>query len=69
MELGKSWGVSWGISIPQWTFDAYLYQIIENKQKFISQIMTSKSPARSVEDIYDDDGGGCRMWKRAAARS
>ena len=33
------------------TFDAYLYQIIENKQKFISQIMTSKSPARSVEDI------------------
>ena len=51
MELGKSWGVSWGISIPQGTFDAYLYQIIENKQKFISQIMTSKSPARSVEDI------------------
>ena len=33
------------------TFDAYLYQVIENKQKFISQIMTSKSPARSVEDI------------------
>lgn len=28
-----------------------MYQIIENKQKFISQIMTSKSPARSVEDI------------------
>ena len=51
MELGKSWGVSWGISIPKGTFDVYLYQIIENKQKFISQIMTSKSPARSVEDI------------------
>ena len=33
------------------TFDAYLYQIIENKQKFISQIMTSKSPARTIEDI------------------
>lgn len=33
------------------TFDAYLYQVIENKQKFISQIMTSKSPARSIEDI------------------
>lgn len=33
------------------TFDAYLYQTIENKQKYISQIMTSKSPARSVEDI------------------
>ena len=33
------------------TFDAYLYQVIENKQKFISQIMTSKSPARSMEDI------------------
>ncbi|MBO0468549.1 DEAD/DEAH box helicase family protein [Enterococcus plantarum] len=33
------------------TFDAYLYQTIENKQKFISQIMTSKSPVRSFEDI------------------
>ena len=33
------------------TFDAYLYQILENKQKFISQIMTSKSPVRSAEDI------------------
>lgn len=33
------------------TFDAYLYQIIENKQRFISQIMTSKSPVRSCEDI------------------
>ena len=37
--------------ITEGTFDAYLYQIIENKQKFISQIMTSKNPARSVEDI------------------
>ena len=33
------------------SFDAYLYQTVENKQKFISQIMTSKSPARSCEDI------------------
>lgn len=33
------------------TFDAYLYQLLENKQKFISQIMTSKSPVRSAEDI------------------
>ena len=33
------------------TFDAYLYQLVENKQKFISQIMTSKSPARSAEDV------------------
>ena len=33
------------------TFDAYLYQIIETKQKFISQIMTSKSPSRSIEDV------------------
>ena len=33
------------------TFDSYLYQTIENKQKFISQIMTSKSPMRSCEDI------------------
>ena len=33
------------------TFDAYLYQTLENKQKFISQIMTSKSPVRSCEDV------------------
>ncbi|MEK4181696.1 SNF2-related protein [Aeribacillus sp. FSL K6-1121] len=33
------------------TFDAYLYQLVENKQKFISQIMTSKSPARSAQDV------------------
>ncbi|AIQ62526.1 helicase [Paenibacillus stellifer] len=33
------------------TFDAYLYQTLENKQRFISQIMTSKSPVRSAEDI------------------
>ena len=33
------------------TFDAYLWQTVENKQKFISQIMTSKSPVRSYEDI------------------
>ena len=33
------------------TFDAYLYQLVENKQKFISQIMTSKSPVRVAEDV------------------
>ncbi len=33
------------------TFDAYMWQTIESKQKFISQIMTSKSPVRSCEDI------------------
>ena len=33
------------------TFDAYLWQTVENKQKFISQVMTSKSPVRSCEDI------------------
>lgn len=33
------------------TFDSYLWQLVENKQKFISQIMTSKSPVRSAEDI------------------
>ena len=33
------------------TFDAYLWQTVENKQKFISQIMTSKSPVRACDDI------------------
>lgn len=33
------------------TFDAYLYQLVENKQKFISQIMTSKAPARIADDV------------------
>ena len=33
------------------TFDAYSYQTLENKQKFISQIMTSKTPARKCEDV------------------
>ena len=33
------------------TFDSYLYQLVENKQKFISQIMTSKTPVRSAEDV------------------
>lgn len=37
--------------VTEGTFDAYLYQMIENKQKFISQIMTSKSPARAMEDV------------------
>lgn len=35
------------------TFDSYLWQILENKQKFISQIMTSKSPVRACEDVDD----------------
>lgn len=35
------------------TFDSYMWQLIENKQKFISQIMTSKSPVRSCEDVDD----------------
>ena len=33
------------------TFDAYSWQLIENKQKFIGQIMTSKSPVRSCQDV------------------
>ena len=33
------------------TFDAYLYQLVENKQKFIAQIMTSKTPVRAAEDV------------------
>ena len=37
--------------VTEGTFDAYLYQLVENKQKFISQIMTSKSIVRSAEDI------------------
>lgn len=37
--------------VTEQTFDAYLFQLVENKQKFISQIMTSKSPVRSAEDI------------------
>ena len=37
--------------VTEGTFDAYLYQMIETKQKFIGQIMTSKSPARTVEDV------------------
>lgn len=35
------------------TFDSYMWQILENKQKFISQIMTSKSPVRTCEDVDD----------------
>ena len=39
--------------VTEQTFDAYLYQLVEGKQKFASQIMTSKSPVRSAEDIDD----------------
>ncbi len=37
--------------VTEQTFDAYLYQLVESKQKFISQIMSSKSPVRSAEDV------------------
>ncbi len=37
--------------VTEQTFDSYLYQLVEGKQKFISQIMTSKSPVRSAEDV------------------
>ena len=37
--------------VTEGTFDAYLWQTLENKQRFISQIMTSKSPVRSCEDV------------------
>ena len=37
--------------VTEQTFDAYLYQLVESKQKFISQIMTNKSPVRSAEDV------------------
>ncbi len=39
--------------VTEGTFDAYMYQILESKQKFISQIMTSKSPVRCAEDVDD----------------
>ena len=47
-ELG---GVDIFRYVTESTFDAYLYQTIENKQRYISQIMTSKSPVRSMEDV------------------
>jgi len=39
--------------VTEGTFDAYMWQLLENKQKFISQIMTSKSPVRACEDVDD----------------
>ena len=39
--------------VTEGTFDSYLYQLVENKQKFIAQIMTSKLPVRSAEDVDD----------------
>ena len=39
--------------VTEGTFDSYLYQLVENKQRFIAQIMTSKLPVRSAEDIDD----------------
>ena len=37
--------------VTEGTFDAYLYQLVENKQKFIAQIMTSKAPVRVADDV------------------
>ena len=48
------------------TFDSYLYQLVENKQKFVSQIMTSKSPVRSAEDI-DENGLNYAQLKALAS--
>ena len=42
------------------TFDSYMWQLIENKQKFISQIMTSKAPVRSCEDVDEVGAVLCR---------
>jgi SNF2 family DNA or RNA helicase len=37
--------------VTEGTFDSYIFQLVENKQKFIAQIMTSKLPVRSAEDV------------------
>ena len=44
------------------TFDAYLYQLVENKQKFIAQIMTSKAPVRVTDDV-DETALSCSEIK------
>ncbi len=44
--------------VTEGTFDAYLWQTLENKQRFISQIMTSKSPVRSCDDVDPQNGIG-----------
>ena len=49
------------------TFDSYMYQLVEQKQKFISQIMTSKTPARTMEDI-DDKSTNLRRNKSSCNR-
>ncbi len=46
--------------VTEQTFDAYLYQLVEGKQKFVSQIMSSKSPVRSAEDIDRNSVVLCR---------
>ena len=57
------------------TFDSYLYQLVEGKQKFIGQIMTSKSPVRSAEDIdetalsYAEIKALCSIWTSGRTRS
>ena len=43
------------------TFDSYLWQTIENKQKFISQIMTSKTPVRVAEDVGESSLNYARL--------
>ena len=56
------------------TFDSYLYQLVEGKQKFIGQIMTSKSPVRSAEDIdetalsYAEIKALCRLCSATSAK-
>lgn len=39
--------------VTEGTFDSYLYQMVENKQRFISQVFTSKAPARVMQEIDD----------------
>ena len=53
------------------TFDSYMWQILENKQKFISQIMTSKSPVRACDDVDDTalSMPKSRHWQRAIPTS
>ena len=49
--LGRIMQYGYQGNLTENTFDSYLYQLVESKQKFIGQIMTSKSPVRSAEDI------------------
>ena len=58
--------------VTEGTFDAYLYQLVESKQRSIAQIMTSKAPARAAEDV--DETAHCPMprsrhWPQETRRS